>query len=469
MQNTLKEMNYTTSKKPNLNIFHILNMNFGFLGLQFSFALQQTNMSPIYRYLGADENNAILWLAGPITGLIIQPIIGVWSDNTWSKNFGRRKPFFLVGAIIASIALFLMPQSSALWMAVSLLWILDAANNITMEPYRAFVADKLPQEQHSLGFVTQSFFTGLGSTLANFTPAILITLGVVGINDVAKNGIPITVFWAFFIGAGVTIASILYSMFTTKEIPPNKEELAELKAKKSGKSGIQLFIEEISTAFKEMPTVMKQLIPVKFFTWFAMFCYWQSITDGLALSLFATKDVQSEMYKQAGVLTGQVNGTYNIICFLSAFLLVPLAKKLGASVTHFISLTLAGLAIFFMNTYSLNTILFSIPNIFGEGSIAVSQVYLISFGLGIGWASMLSMPYSLLSAAIPANRIGVYMGIFNMFIVIPMLIQTLTMDYVMEHFLGNNKILELKLAGIFLIIGGICTLFIKSRKTTQIG
>ena len=333
-------------KKPTLNIFQIFNMNFGFLGLQFSFALQQTNMSPIYRYLGADENNAILWLAGPITGLIIQPIIGAWSDHTWSKNWGRRKPFFLFGAIIASIALFLMPQSSALWMAVSLLWILDAANNITMEPYRAFVADKLPTKQHSLGFITQSFFTGLGSTLANFTPAILITLGLVGINEIEANGIPKTVYWAFSIGAVVTIASILFSMFTTKEIPPTDEELAHIVAKKEGRSIFALVFSEMKLAFAEMPKVMIQLIPVKFFTWFAMFCYWQSITDGLALSLFNTKDVHSELYKQAGVLTGNVNGTYNIVCFLSAFFLVPVARKLGAGVTHFISLTLAGIAIF---------------------------------------------------------------------------------------------------------------------------
>ena len=364
-------------KKPTLNIFQIFNMNFGFLGLQFSFALQQTNMSPIYRYLGADENNAILWLAGPITGLIIQPIIGAWSDHTWSKNWGRRKPFFLFGAIIASIALFLMPQSSALWMAVSLLWILDAANNITMEPYRAFVADKLPTKQHSLGFITQSFFTGLGSTLANFTPAILITLGLVGINEIEANGIPKTVYWAFSIGAVVTIASILFSMFTTKEIPPTDEELAHIVAKKEGRSIFALVFSEMKLAFAEMPKVMIQLIPVKFFTWFAMFCYWQSITDGLALSLFNTKDVHSELYKQAGVLTGNVNGTYNIVCFLSAFFLVPVARKLGAGVTHFISLTLAGIAIFFMSSYSNDAILFSIPNIFSGGVIPVSQIYLL--------------------------------------------------------------------------------------------
>lgn len=454
-------------KKPTLNIFQIFNMNFGFLGLQFSFALQQTNMSPIYRYLGADENNAILWLAGPITGLIIQPIIGAWSDHTWSKNWGRRKPFFLFGALIASIALFLMPQSSALWMAVSLLWILDAANNITMEPYRAFVADKLPTKQHSLGFITQSFFTGLGSTLANFTPAILITLGLVGINEIEANGIPKTVYWAFSIGAVVTIASILFSMFTTKEIPPTDEEFAHIVAKKEGRSIFALVFSEMKLAFAEMPKVMIQLIPVKFFTWFAMFCYWQSITDGLALSLFNTKDVHSELYKQAGVLTGNVNGTYNIVCFLSAFFLVPVARKLGAGVTHFISLTLAGIAIFFMSSYSNDAILFSIPNIFSGGVIPVSQIYLISLGLGIGWASMLSMPYSMLSSALPSNRIGIYMGIFNMFIVLPMLIQTLTMDFVMENFLGNNKIHELQLAGVFLILGGICTLFVKKHQPSE--
>lgn len=449
--------------KTKLSFWQIWNMNFGFLGLQFSFALQQTNMSPIYRYLGADENVAILWLAGPLTGLLVQPFIGAWSDNTWSKKWGRRKPFFLVGALLASVGLLAMPFSSALWMAVSLLWILDAANNIALEPYRAFVADKLPQEQHSFGFLFQSFFTGLGSTLANFTPAIIITLGLVAKDAVASNGIPITVYWAFIIGAITSVVTIGITLFTTKEIAPTPEDILRIEKNKSGKNLFQMVTHEISEAFKTMPRIMKLLIPVKFFTWYGMFCYWQSITDGLALSLFNTKDPTSTLYKSAGVLTGEINGSYNIVCFLSAFLLVPLARKLGANVTHTVCLLFGGIALVLMPHYSNSIALFSIPNIFGEGKIVISQIYFISLGLGLAWASMMSMPYTILTRAIPSTKIGIYMGIFNMFIVIPMLIQTLTMDFIMKHFLHNNKIYEVVFAGVFLMIGGVFSLFVREK------
>ncbi len=446
--------------KPSLSFWQIWNMNFGFLGLQFSFALQQTNMSPIYRYLGANENVAYLWLAGPITGLIIQPIIGAWSDNTWSAKFGRRRPFFLAGAIIASIALLFMPFSSAVWMAASLLWILDAANNIALEPYRAFVADKLPSKQYNLGFLSQSFFTGLGSTLANFTPTILVTLGLVGLNEVAKNGIPITVYWAFIIGAITSIVTITITLFTTKEIPPTTEGLQKINEKKASHSVFGLVLSELKEAFQSMPRIMKLLIPVKFFTWYAMFCYWQSITDGLSLSLFKTTNPETIEYKAAGLLGQQVNGTYNIVCFLIAFALVPVARKLGAHRTHFVALLLGGISLIFMPYYSDKVILFTVP----FTNIAVSQVFLISLGIGIAWASMLSMPYTILTKAIPQNKIGVYMGIFNMFIVIPMFIQTITMDFIVEHFL-HNKVNELIFTGVLLVLGGIASLFVYEKNT----
>jgi maltose/moltooligosaccharide transporter len=211
-------------KKPKLSFWQIWNMNFGFFGIQFSFGLQQSNMSAIYKYLGANEADIpMLWLAGPVTGLIVQPIIGALSDGTWSPKFGRRKPFFLIGAVLASIALLIMPYSTTIWMAASLLWILDAGNNIAMEPYRAFVSDKLNKKQHSLGFLMQSFFTGLGTTLANFTPAILISLGFFLASDRMANGIPVSTYWAFFIGSFASIATILYSVLTTKEFPPTQE------------------------------------------------------------------------------------------------------------------------------------------------------------------------------------------------------------------------------------------------------
>ena len=264
-------------------------MNFGFFGVQFSFGLQQSNMSAIYKYLGAEESELpLLWLAGPITGLVVQPIIGAISDGTWSPRFGRRKPFFLLGAIIASVALVLMPYSSTIWMAASLLWILDAANNIALEPYRAFISDKLDKKQHSIGFLMQSFFTGLGTTMANFTPAILVSFGILALSDKMENGIPVSTYWAFGIGAVASIVTILISVLTTSEYPPTAEELEKIKAEKAQGNPIVRTLRDIGVAIKEMPLAMRQLIPVMFFPWYAMFCYWQYLTSALSfvLSLF---------------------------------------------------------------------------------------------------------------------------------------------------------------------------------------
>jgi maltose/moltooligosaccharide transporter len=451
-------------KKKILNFWQIWTMNFGFFGIQFSFGLQQSNMSSIYKYLGAvEEEIPILWLAGPVTGLIVQPIIGAISDGTWSPKFGRRKPFFLIGAILASVALLLMPYSKTVWMAASLLWILDAANNIAMEPYRAFVSDKLDKSQHSLGFLMQSFFTGLGITLANFTPAILIALGFFALTDTMENGIPVSTYWAFFIGSFASIVSILISVFTTKEYPPSEEELAIITSQKNEGNILSRTIKDIYIAFKEMPLAMKQLIPVKFFTWYAMFCYWQYLTSALSLSLFDTLDVESNGFKTSQLLTGQFNGSYNIVCFVVALALVPLAKKIGAKGVHFMSLLLGGIAVFSIPYLSNSSLLFSIPNPFGENSIEISQLYLYTIGLGIAWASMLAMPYQLLAGSVPKDKTGVYMGIFNMFIVIPMIIQIISMQTFVYDLLGKNPVNVIKLAGLFLIIGGVFTLFIKER------
>lgn len=445
-------------------------MNFGFFGIQFSFGLQQSNMSAIYKYLGANESELpILWLAGPVTGLIIQPIIGAMSDGTWSPKFGRRKPYFLIGAVLASIALVFMPYSQTIWMAASLLWILDAGNNIAMEPYRAFVSDQLEKDQHSIGFLSQSFFTGLASTLANFTPAILISLGFFALSDTMENGIPVATYWAFFIGSFASIASILYSVFTTKEYPPTEEELKLLQEEKAKGNIITRTWNGIVEAIKVMPLTMKQLIPVKFFTWYAMFCYWQYLTSTLSLSLFGTLDQSTNGFKQAQVLTGQVNGTYNIICFMLAFALVPLAKKIGAKGVHFICLLLGGIGLLAIPYLSIDHVMFSIPNIFGEGSIAIPTLYLYTIGLGIAWASMLAMPYQLLAGSIPQDKTGVYMGIFNMFIVIPMIIQIFTMQYFVYDLLDNNPINVIRLAGIFLILGGVFALFIKEDNNLTVG
>ena len=455
--------------KVKLNFWQIWNMNFGFFGIQFSFGLQQSNMSAIYKYLGANESEIpILWLAGPITGLIIQPIIGAISDGTWLPKFGRRKPFFLIGALLASIALVLMPYSSTLWMAASLLWILDIGNNVAMEPYRAFISDKLPKEQLSLGFLMQSFFTGLGSTLSNFTPAILISLGFFALTDTMSNGIPVATYWAFFIGAIASIGSVLYSVLTTKEYPPTDEELQKLKEEKAKGNILKRTFSEIVIAIKDMPLAMKQLIPVQFFTWYAMFCYWQYLTSTLSLSLFDTLDQTTKGFKEAQVITGQVNGAYNIICFALAFALVPLAKKIGAKEVHFFSMLLGGIGLLAIPYLNITDVLFYIPNPFGGDHIAIHSLYLYTIGLGIAWASMLAMPYQLLASSIPKEKTGVYMGIFNMFIVIPMIIQIFSMQFFVYDWLGSNPVNVIKLAGIFLIIGGVFSLFIKGKRVKTI-
>jgi len=419
-------------------------MNFGFFGIQYSFGLQQTNMSPIYSYLGADaENLPFLWLAGPMTGLIVQPIIGAMSDKTLS-SWGRRRPYFLVGAIFCSICLFAMPYSSALWMAAGLLWILDAANNVTMEPYRAFVSDKLPSEQHSLGFLTQSFFTGLGITLANFTPALLVSMGWLDANARSGNNIPYTTYAAFIIGAVMSIAAVLYSVFTTKELPLTEEEIAEIKSKPRGLGSV---FKEIVEAFRDMPLTMKQLAVVYLFNWYAMFCYWQYISLCVAKTVYNTADVQSDGFANAQLLAGKLNGTYNIVTFCSAFLLVFLAQRIGAKMVHFFSLLLAGIGLI---------VLQFIPS---ENLLLLPMI-----GLGIGWASMMGTPYVMLAGSIPSHRTGVYMGILNMFIVLPMLLQTISFKFVYKYILDSDPGKAITFAGELIVVAAIAVLFVKVRK-----
>jgi maltose/moltooligosaccharide transporter len=448
--------------KKRLNFWQILTMNFGFFGVQFSFGLQQSNMSAIYKYLGAEEAELpLLWLAGPVTGLVVQPIIGAISDGTWSPKLGRRKPFFLIGALIASISLVFMPYSSSIWMAAGLLWILDAANNIALEPYRAFISDKLPEKQYSFGFLVQSFFTGLGTTLANFTPAILVSFGVLALSDKMENGIPVSTYWAFGIGAAASIITILITVLTTSEYPPSEKELEEIQKAKAQGNVISRTVKDIVEAFKVMPLTMKQLIPVMFFPWYAMFCYWQYLTSALSLSLYDTLDQNTVYFNQAQLLTGNLNGTYNIICFLIAFALIPIARKLGAKRLHFISLVIGGSALLCMPLLNDTTVLFTIP--IGSG-IEVAQIYLFSFGLGITWASMMAMPYEMLASSLPTGKTGVYMGIFNMFIVIPMIIQIFSVQYFVYDLVGQNPINIIRLAGVFLITGGVFSLFVSQTQ-----
>jgi len=431
------------SSAVKLNVGSIIAMNLGFFGIQYSFGLQQTNMTPIYSYLGANPDQLpLLNLAGPMTGLIIQPIIGAMSDKTTSK-FGRRRPYFLIGAIICSICLFAMPYSSSIWMAAGILWILDAGNNITMEPYRAFVSDKLPPEQHAFGFLTQSFFTGLGITLANLTPGILIAAGLISIHSRSGNNIPYTTYAAFFIGGMVSIGSIMYSCFTTKETPLSEEEVKKIKAMPGG---IVHIFKDIVTAFKVMPITMKRLALVYFFNWYAMFIYWQFITLCLAKTIYNTTNVASDGFASAQLLTGTVNGGYNVVTFMVAFPLAFFARKITAQKVHLVCLIFGGACLIVLPMIHTQAFLF-IPII----------------GLGIAWASMMGTPYAMLAGSIPKAKTGVFMGILNMFIVIPMLLETITFKYIYKYFLGHDPANAIVFSGILIVIAGISVLLIKKK------
>lgn len=438
---TEKVDNFSSAIK--LNFGSIIAMNLGFFGIQYSFGLQQTNMTPIYSYLGANADQLpLLNLAGPMTGLIIQPIVGAMSDKTTSR-FGRRRPYFLIGAIICSICLFAMPYSSSIWMAASILWILDAGNNITMEPYRAFVSDKLPSEQHALGFLTQSFFTGLGITLANLTPGILIAAGLISIHSRSGNNIPYTTYAAFFIGGIVSIGSIMYSCFTTKEIPLSAEEVKKIKATTGGIGSI---FKDIIEAFKVMPSTMKKLGIVYLFNWYAMFIYWQFITLCLAKTIYNTTDATSDGFASAQLLTGTVNGGYNVVTFLVAFPLAFFARKITAQKVHLLSLLFGGLSLICLPMIHNSMFLF-IPII----------------GLGIAWASMMGTPYAMLAGSIPKAKTGIFMGILNMFIVMPMLLETITFKYVYKYILGHKPENAIAFAGALIAIAGIMVLLIKKK------
>ena len=426
--------------KPKLSFWQIWNMNVGFFGIQYSFGLQQSAVNPIYDFLGASPDQIpLLNLAGPVTGLLIQPLIGALSDKTWHPKWGRRKPYFLIGALLCSFALLLFPFSSSLWMAAGLLWILDAGNNTAMEPYRAFIADKLDDKQMPLGFQMQSFFTGFGQTLAN------LSLFIFPMIFIGKTGsLPTWVYASFFLGAVCSIGSIWWSMKTTKEIPPTTAELEHLR---SSKRGVFEPLIEILSAIGDMPKVMWQLALVYLFQWYALFCYWQNSSKSIALSVWnATPKSNPAAYEEAVGWTGLVNGWYNIVTFLTAFALVGFAKKFGPKYVHAFCLLLAASGfLVFPHIQDKNLLFFAIT------------------GFGIGWASMMGIPYLMVVSQIPKERYGVYMGIINMMIVIPMIIQNVTFGYVLKHFLNNDSRLAITFAGVLLMISAICTLFIKTE------
>jgi maltose/moltooligosaccharide transporter len=442
--NLLINLSDMSNWKPSLSFSQIVNMNVGFFGIQYSFGLQQSAVNPIYDFLGASPDEIpLLNLAGPVTGLLIQPFIGAMSDSTWHPKWGRRKPYFFIGALLCSICLLLYPFSSSLWMAASLLWILDAGNNTAMEPYRAFVADKLNEEQQPTGFQMQSFFTGFGQTLAN------LSLFIFPMIFIGKTGsLPTWVYASFFLGAVCSIGSIWWSMHTTSEIEPTAEELAEIRSRKSN---VLESLFEIFHAIGEMPKVMWQLALVYLFQWYALFCYWQNSSKSIALSVWnATPKDNPELYEKAVSWTGLVNGWYNIVTFLSALALAGFAKKYGAKSVHMICLMLAAAGFLaFPHIENKNLLFFAIS------------------GFGIGWASMMGIPYLLVVSDIPKERYGVYMGIINMMIVIPMILQNLSFGFILKHFLDNDPRNAITFAGALLAIAAIATAFIKSSPSKQ--
>ena len=428
--------------KPRLSLLRIIEMNVGFFGLQFSFGLQQANMGPIYGFLGADEATMpLLWLAGPMTGLLVQPIIGAMSDRTQSR-WGRRTPYFLIGAIICSFSLFLMPYSSALWMAASLLWILDAGNNITMEPYRAYVADRLVPDQRATGFLTQSAFTGLAQTLSYLAPTLLTAFVAKDVLD--ANGIPVIVKIAFIIGAILSISTIVWSVWRVPELPMTAQEKADLVGKPMT---VKATLGEIGSAIKDMPRAMRQLSVAMLCQWYAMFAYWQYITFAVGRSIYDTSDPSSAAFRDATLTTQQAGALYNFIAFLGALLLIPIVRKLGARLVHAICLTASGAAMLLI-----------------PGVETPAALFVLMLGIGIGWACMMGNTYVMLADVIPPERNGIYMGIFNMFIVIPMLIQTLTMPLFYEPLLGSDPRNVLLLGGVLMLVGAVATMFVDAGR-----
>jgi maltose/moltooligosaccharide transporter len=432
--------------KPPLSFWQIWNMSFGFLGIQFGWGLQMANMSPIYKYLGAsDEQIPLLWLAAPLTGLIVQPIVGALSDRTWGP-LGRRRPYFLVGALLSSAALIAMPNSSTLWMAAGLLWILDASINISMEPFRAFVADKLPQAQRTKGFAMQSFFIGVGAVLAGMMPWLLTNLFDVSSATSAENAIPLNVKLSFYIGAAVFLCAVLWTVFTAKEYPP--EDLEAFRRQQKERSNFAHMLREIPDAMRTMPKIMKQLAAVQFFTWLGLFSMWLHFSNAVPL-IFGATSTESPLFKAGAEWAGVCYAAKDAVTFIAAFFLIAAARTLDPRRIHGIALTIGALG------------LLSTGFIHGEEQ---KMYLLLAMALGgIAWASILAMPYAILAGGLPAERMGVYMGIFNFFIVLPEILAALTFGPLVKTALGGNLVHAVMAGGVFMLIAAVLVQFVQEQ------
>ncbi len=440
----------STWEKPKLSLSQIINMSVGFFGIQFGWDLQRANMGPIYEHLHANADDIpLLFLAAPLTGLLVQPVIGYMSDRTWHPRFGRRRPYFLIGAIFSTIALVFMPHSSVLWMAAGLLWIMDVFGNVAMEPFRAFVADKLNEEQRTQGFVMQSLMIGLGGSIASALPWMMTNW--FNMSTTAASGvIPDNVKWSFYIGAFFFLSAVLFTVFTSKEYPPPdlgfKDKVVE------SNRGFGGGVKEIFEAIMNMPKRMKMLSLVQFFTWPGLFLMWFYYNTAVARNVFHATSETDPLYGEGTNFGGLTLAFYNVVTFLFAFVLPFIARKLGRKLTHSICLLCGAIGLisvaFVENKYML----------FG-----------CMTGVGIAWASILSMPYAMLSGVLPENKIGVYMGIFNFFIVLPEIIASLGFGWVMRNVLNNDRLAAVQIGGVLMIIAAlICYFFINEKEETAV-
>jgi maltose/moltooligosaccharide transporter len=434
----------TSVLKPRLSFWQLWNMSFGFFGIQFGFALQNANTSRIFSTLGAKPDDLpLFWLAAPVTGLLVQPIIGYLSDNTWHPVWGRRRPFFFAGAVLASIALFLMPNSAVLWAAVAVLWMMDAAINISMEPFRAFVGDKLDASQQTAGFAMQTFFIGCGAVIASLLPTIFSD--IFGVSNVPVDGmVPDTVRYSFYIGGLVFLLSVMWTVFTAKEFPP--EDLEKFNAERKHARNLGVALREIVGGFTKMPRTMVQLAFVQFFTWIALFAMWIYTGTAVAENVFGTTDAQSAAYQAAGNWVGIMFGVYNGVSALAAFILPVFARATSRKFVHTTCLIIGGV---------------SLASIF---MITQKQLLIIPMiGVGIAWASILTMPYAILAGALPARRMGYFMGLFNFFVVIPQIVSGLLLGWITAHMFGGHTVKTLMLGGACMIVAGILTLFVTDK------
>lgn len=433
----LSDSEAVIDRKPLMTSRNIFMMNMGFFGIQFSFGLTQTAMSPLFSAMGAEAHDLpILNLAGPMTGLLIQPVIGAISDRTWSPKWGRRKPFVLAGALLCVIILALFPFISILWIGVLGLWLLDAGNNTSMEPYRALISDRLPKNQLARGFLVQSMFTGAGAVLSNFS----IFVFQKAVPGLAGNGIPYWAYICFWLGAVCILVTVGWAMRHTKELTPSDEDLEEIKNSPGGPVGI---VKDIAQAVRVMPLAMHKIGLVFVFQWYAMFIYWQFVALSVGESVFGVTPEQDDAFQEAAGWSGLLNGSYNFFTMLSALVMLGFVHRYGGKMVHACCLLLGGACMLWLANIS---------------SQALSLVPMI--GIGIMWASMVGVPYLMVASMVPARRSGVYMGILNMMIVVPMLVETLTFGWIYENLLDSDPTRALTLAGILLGIGAVAMLWV---------